>query len=200
MKLRYTQEKISNWDNRTYPMSLKILDISINVYPSGYLIQLTKWYPWVSRYIQVLYPNALSCYYPNWISMYIHVYPCLYPYYPDVLSCLIIPYCYLHVSINIQTVYPVMLSYHIHIDIQKHYLDISIDMLSVFFYILLCFPFDYPLTPPMSGGVGGVGCNDPDGPGAAPPPRWSETGSAGPGTGGGIKTSCLPRWWAGSMC
>ncbi len=67
-----------------------------------------------------------------------------------------------------------MLSYHIHIDIQKHNLAISIYILSVSFNILICYPFDYPPALPMSGGVGGVGGNDADGPGAGAPPSGQE--------------------------
>jgi hypothetical protein len=63
----------------------------------------------------MFYPIILQIEYPC-ISICILVY---FLFYPEVLSCLIIPYCYPHVSIKIQTVYPVILSYHIHIDIQK---------------------------------------------------------------------------------
>jgi hypothetical protein len=82
---------------------------------------------------------------------------------------------------------------------KEHNLGLSIYIPFVSLNILICYPFEYLPTPPMSTGgvVGGVGSNDADGPGAgAAPPNPggpdSGTGSAGPKTGGGMKTSCLP--------
>ncbi len=87
-----------------------------------------------------------------------------------MLSYLIIPYGYPYVSIYIQTLYPVILSYHVHLNLQTHNLRISMNILILSFNILIFYPFEYPPTPPMSGGVGGVGGNDTDGPGAGAPP------------------------------
>jgi hypothetical protein len=52
---------------------------------------------------------------------------------------------------------------------KEHKLGLSIYILVVSLNILICYPFEYPRTPPTSGGVGGVGSNNADGPGAGAP-------------------------------
>jgi hypothetical protein len=57
---------------------------------------------------------------------------------------------------------------------KEHNLGLSTYILVESLNILICYPFEYLLTPPMSGGVGGVGGNDADGPGAGAPPGGPE--------------------------